>query len=238
MGVTRISSSLGIKTIILPAGKLIFQGVPGVAFKGCQIAETPFTNGQFRKLLELMPKELANIVKEPQKLLDASVKLAALTDEAEDCPLVRIKPGETMDVLAMLGGRLPTELEWERAAAYTDGRIYPFGNQFNEQCAAFNEKGTRSVFAHPEGKSPEGFYDLAGNIWEWTSSYYGKIDLSDPQNPKFPGKGNTYVVRGGCWYFEEGIENNLVLLRGDYRLEAGPNTRNGAAGFRFAMNLL
>ena len=233
-GPVRPADQLGIKLITIPAGEFIFQGIPGVRHNGFRIAETEFTNGQFRRLLELMPEELAKIVKAPQKKLESS--LAAVDpnykEEAEDCPMVGLSQIEYAGIAKLLGLRLLTELEWERAAAGKDGRAYSFGNQFDQSKVTFNGKGTRSVYAHPEAATQEGVFDLSGNVWEWTSSYYGKIYLHDPKNPRFPIPGANMILRGGAW--NRDIERIFQVA---YRYADLPELQYDSVGVRFAKDI-
>ena len=87
--------------------------------------------------------------------------------------------------------RLPAFEEWERAARGSDGRLFPWGSEIDKPRCNTSELGaggTTPVGAFPEGVSPFGCYDMVGNVWEWTSTWY-----DDEQHFR--------VVRGGAWFY-------------------------------------
>ncbi len=177
-----------------------------------RIARYPVTNAEYYRFVE------ASGHRRP----DHWLRDGRYPPERAGHPVVFTSWEDAVAYTQWLGARLPTEAEWEKAARGEDGRLYPWGNEFVAENCNTSESGTdgtQSVDAHPGGASPYGVMDMAGNVWEWTATFYAEGE-------------DWRVLKGGAWDYK-GLKDARCANRVYFR----PAFRNNAVGFRCCWDL-
>jgi formylglycine-generating enzyme required for sulfatase activity len=155
------------------------------------ISRTPVTNAQYMKFTN------ATCHRTPSHWIDRSIPTGK-----EQHPVVFVDWFDARAYCEWAGGRLPTEAEWEKAARGSDGRRFPWGDtRPNRKLCNHNYffGDTLEVGHHPDGASPFGVLDMAGNVWEWTASLFKPYPYDPHDGRETPDGGSYRVLRGAAF---------------------------------------
>lgn len=156
--------------------------------------------------------------------------------KSDDHPATGLTWDEALAFCTWIGGRLPTEAEWENAArAGEAGTIYPWGNEMRRDYASYEGGAGQDRFdtTSPVGSfKPNrfGLYDMIGNVSEWCADRYG-VGLEDEIDPQGPDRGADRVLRGGSYFA------GPMISRVSFRNRSRPDYRTDTFGFRCARDV-
>lgn len=256
-GDTQTRASDGMVMVYVPAGRFVMGSAEGdadeqprheVTLTGAWMDRTEVTNAQFAAFLT----DQGNRITEGTPWLDLTHDACRIVAEGGEAgvdvvyrpeegfasyPVVAVSWYGAAAYCGWIGGRLPTEAEWEYAARGATGLAYPWGQAFecalcnaaDETCDGYAEAAPVGNF--PEGASWCGTVDLAGNVWEWVAdwydaTYYQRSEFRDPPGPE---EGTSRVVRGGSW------RSDAKGVRGSSRFWHAPSYVEDSLGFRCVM---
>ncbi|MGB9871172.1 MAG: SUMF1/EgtB/PvdO family nonheme iron enzyme [Anaerolineae bacterium] len=202
----------------VPGGSFLFgeerRPVMTMTFR---IGRYPVTNAQYARFLQANPwYPVPYVDEEWARPYNWDPVTRTYPEGKANHPVVLVSWEDAQAYCAWAGVRLPTEEEWERAARGEDGRAYPWGASFDPTRANVRESGigsTTPVGIYPEGASPYGLLDCAGNVWEWTSTPYDDEE---------------FIIRGGAWNFFAEDARTFIRER------ARRDHRSHCVGFRVA----
>lgn len=253
----RVSPNDGMTQILIPAGTFFMGGMDvyrendeqpahEVTLASFWMDQVEVTNSMY----ELCAR--AGACRLPKEFRSDNREEYFNTALFRDYPVVHVTWYDANAYCQWAGRRLPTEAEWERAARGDDKRNYPWGdespNEYNSN--SLNVVGdTTRVGSYPEGASPFGVLDMAGNVWEWVAdyyqpAYYAKSPLDNPQGPtREEARSDLRVIRGGSFQ-EDGVFLRLAnrsFLEGpnplaDPKNEAYYGKSSNRIGFRCAQD--
>jgi len=194
----------GRPMVLVPAGEFLYGTGPSrIALPAFYIDRYPVTNAEYKLFVDATRHEHP-----------AHWRRGMWPEGKANHPVVQVTWESAAKYAEWAGKRLPTDEEWEKAARGTDGRRYPWGNQFWPQLCNTSSDGTSPVGSYsPAGDSPFGAADMAGNVWEWIGGKRSPLRMP---------------LRGGNWL--DGASECTTFFR---RMHT-PKRKNDFVGFRCA----
>ncbi|MFZ4660145.1 MAG: SUMF1/EgtB/PvdO family nonheme iron enzyme [Caldilineaceae bacterium] len=214
-------TSIAFDWVTIPAGKFLMGDGAAqhtVDLPTYRIARYPVTNAEYKRFVDAKGYQPPSHWEKEQ-----------IPSGKENHPVVYVSWQDAMAFCEWAGVRLPSEAEWEKAARGTDGRTYPWGNEppNKERCNFNLDVGdTTPVGNYPKGKSFYGVLEMAGNVWEWTSSLYKNYPYKPDDGREDPAAVDRRVVRGGSF---DDLQFNV---RSAARYLSDVANRNLVVGFR------
>jgi len=232
-GEKRVRKKDGMIQIYIPSGEFVMGTSNGEPNE--KPSKTVFTNAYWIDQTEVTNSQYALCVSEgkceiPYSNSSNRQNFYYGNPDFDNFPVIYVTWNDAQAYCKWVGGRLPSEAEWEKAARGTDERIYPWGNVSpNYGFVNYGSNGdTTLVGSYPQGKSPYGVLDMAGNVWEWVADWYDEnyYSYSTGNNPTGPETGIYRVMRGGSWI------NTEWHIRTTYRLGRKESDQRNLNGFR------
>ncbi len=237
--VTQLSEQDGMSLVYIPAGEFSMGAEEGdpVAAESEKSLHQVYLDSFWIDLTEVSNRMYIDCVQAGscQSIVASSQTRPQYFDEKayDDFPVISVSWENAKQYCTWAGRRLPTEAEWEKAARGTGDRVFPWGNEPpNPRRANFgNQLGdTAMISSYPDGASPYGVLNLAGNAAEWVADWYGPsyYEVTVYKNPTGPQSGEFKLIRGGSWFTQ------AQALRVSSRLWNYPGLRSDTVGFRCA----
>ncbi|MBI4618384.1 MAG: SUMF1/EgtB/PvdO family nonheme iron enzyme, partial [Planctomycetes bacterium] len=211
--------------LLVPEGEFVtgpFESPSRVSLPTFVIDRTEVTWGEYGRFIASLPSRAERLDNLPyfetdgDKWIDTPFRWPAGGPPPgyDDLPVVAVTTNSALAYAAWSGKRLPSNEEWEKAARGIDGRLFPWGDAFDPARAVMRQAGLQQptrVGSCPGGASPYGCLDMAGNVWEWTTT---------------PGEKREFIMKGGA--FNADPDSG----RADLRKSASPTWASENLGFR------
>ncbi|MFQ5729391.1 MAG: formylglycine-generating enzyme family protein [Waddliaceae bacterium] len=219
----RWREGLTLDSLIVGEAGIRYRSTEKVFVPAFYIDKTEVTNEQFKRFLDATgykPKWPKNFLKHWHG--------GNYPRGKGNHPVVWVSLEDAKAYAKWAGKRLPTEVEWQKAAQGEDGRTWPWGNVYDPKKANMDSNGTKPVGSYKEGASPYGCLNMAGNVWEMTDSFQ-----SDGYHYfSWLRGGSFFFAKGSRWYMQGGPITNYQRTKFWYMTPA--LNRSATIGFRCA----